>query len=284
MDKFRLYIGLVRGGVWYNYTRCEEIKGGTLAILDGADKSGAARLLNLLKGAIKYLYSEDNQEYELKDKDYFDIKWEDAHKVSLEVMKQFTGQEKPVFDEWFLCPHCSRGGNNRFTKVNEAWQDLIDQGIIDEHFLDTEDCTWKTILPHGIEIEGQGNFTGGVFTEIIREPIGIGQMIAISKLPEADVNEAAVICYLWDAQLKSINGMSERDLNIYVKRSPRDSFTRKYLINQADIDAMRESNMLVGIDSRFRSVKCESCHNEIGGYLDYTNFFSFLSGSKSSRQ
>ena len=48
--RFRLYCGMVRNNEWYNYTEVQPLQGGVLAMLDGAEMTGAARILNLVKG------------------------------------------------------------------------------------------------------------------------------------------------------------------------------------------------------------------------------------------
>ena len=282
-NRFRLYIGLMRDSTWFNYAIVDEIKGGSLAVLDGVNKTGSARLFNLVKGAVKKLYSEDGIEYELQDKDYSDIRVDDCWKIALECMRQFNTGKKMDFEEYFYCDVCSRPGRERYTKVEESWHELIEQGFIDEHFVDTEECGWWTELPVGVEIEGNRVVRGGNYKKIKQEPLTLGEIIKIQSMPELIESESSMIYAIWDAQIKEIEGMSQRDLNILVKRNPKDSFSKKYIIHQSDIDSMSASDIPIGLDGRYRSVQCQNCQSEIGGYLDFTNFFEFLFPKPSSR-
>lgn len=279
---FQLYIGLVRGNDWYNHATVGTIRGGSLAVLDSADRKGTSRLLNLIKGSCKSLFTEDGKELVLKDSDYHDLKVEDSWKIALESICEFTGQEFPMIEEHFFCKTCSSPGNERYTETNESWNKLIEDGFIDEHFLDKPDCSWKTELPVGFKIEANRLMQGGDFNKIVREPITLGQMIKLQNIPTLMNSEASLTYAVWDAQIKSIDGMDKRDLNIHVKRDPKDSFCRKHLIDNADIEAM-DDQPPIGIDAKFRQVSCKFCNTEIGGYLDFTNFFSFLSVKKSGR-
>ncbi len=282
----RLYVGLVRDGKWFNYVNMEEILGGGLAVLDGADKSGAARLLNLIRHAVKTLSTSNGEEYILQEKDYLALKHEDCWKIGLECMKQFTGLNNPKFEEYFYCKVCSRQGLERYTKVEESWFDLIEKGWVDEHFLDNpEEISYWTELPVGIEIEGGRAYQGGHYTRIRRESLSIGALISLASIQEAQQSEAHTLYHTWDAQITEIDGMSERDFNSLVKRNQRDSFTKKYLMHNDDLEAManEENQSKIGIDASFRPVQCENCHTNIGGYLDFSNFFQLLLPRKSSQ-
>ena len=70
MSRFRLYAGLVRDGKWFNYAEIKPIKSGALALLDSNDKSGASRLISLLKNYISSLYTEEGEEYICTPADY----------------------------------------------------------------------------------------------------------------------------------------------------------------------------------------------------------------------
>lgn len=131
---FRLYAGLEIDGTWYNHAKCEEIKGGVIALLDGHDKTTAGRLRNLVEGSVKSLFTdeiegEDSKELVLKKEDYGLIKVEDAWKISMEARKQFLGTDKPIVDESFFCTQCSRRGSEKYTSVKESWDQLIDPPV-----------------------------------------------------------------------------------------------------------------------------------------------------------
>jgi hypothetical protein len=280
---FRLYAGIVRDGVWYNHAQTKDIVGGALAVLDGPDRKGTSRLLNLIKGSCDKLFTEDGTEYELKDHDYFDLKVEDGWKIAMEAIKQFTGKEYPIFEEYFFCKVCSTPGNERYTKLEESWFKLIEDGWIEEHYLESpKEARWLTELPTGIELTGNRAIQGGLFKKIYREPITLGEMLKLQNIPQLMDSEASLTYAVWDAQIKGIDGLTDKDLTVYVKRNPKDSFCKKHLKNAEDIEAMEDQPKL-GIDATYRPVTCKHCHSDIGGYLDFTNFFSFLSSKKSYR-
>jgi len=275
MSKFRLYCGLVRNGKWYNYTEINPLTGGVLTMLDGQDKSGAVRLINLMKGSTKKFLTEDGEEYELKPEDYNDMYVADTWKIGYEAIKLFSNNPYPIIPENFYCPRCSMPKMERFTEVNESWQKLIEDGKIDEFFLNNPDPTFDVDLPDPIVIQPGRTIAGGSFTHVTRRPVIMADAVAIHKDPFIMSNEASVVYAIWDASIVKIEGMSERDLNI-IKRIPDQSFTKKYIaISQANIDAMDQSDAdnILGIDAPTRKISCQFCNNEIGGYLDMTNFF-----------
>lgn len=279
---FRLYVGLVRNNVWYNHAEVEEMKGGTLAVLDTIDKSGAARLLNLVKASLKKIYTEDGKVRELTEADYQDIKVVDSWKIAYEAMKNHLGVPNPIIVEYFFCKRCSSSGNERYTKVEESWQELIDKGFIDEHYFDSGNCSVWVTLPVGINIpQSSAQLMGGAFNRIRIEPLTLGELVKITNTPTLSDTEAGLIYAQWDLQIKEIEGLSERELNIYVKRDLRDSFSRKYISHVDDIEVVERAFNL-GIDASMRSVSCQFCHAEVGGYLDYTNFFAFLFPKRST--
>lgn len=279
---FKLYIGLLREGKWFNYAEVTTVTGGGLAVLDGPDKSGAARFLNLLKKSLPALYTEAGDKYDLQAEDYKAIKVQDVWRIGRETMKKITGKENFIISENFFCPTCSTPGQERYTLVEEDWQDLIDSGFMDEYYLDDPDCSYITELPHGITIEPTRNMQGGTYTRIKREPLSLGDMIKIQKSGFALQSEANMIFAMWDASIVEIEGMSNKELNIFVKRISQDSFCKKYLLEQEDQAEMEYSEIKVGIDASVRSVSCQFCNNEIGGYLDFTNFFQSLLPKKSA--
>lgn len=281
--KYRLYAGLVRHSVWYNYAErvgLDDFKGGSLAVLDGQDKSGAAKLINLAKGTVKKLYSEDGQEYELLDSDYETFTDADGFKIAMEAMRLITGEDYPVFDEYFFCQRCSTLKNEKYTHVRESWFDLIEQGFIDEIYLDDPDSSWVTELPHGVEIEGLAQ---GTYKKIKRDLLTLGDMAIIQNTPECMETESNLIRAYWDMQIKEIQGLSPKEFNIYVKRSLKDSFSKRFIVNQKDINTMSNSYKKIGLDTRYRSVRCQYCHYEIGGEVDFTNFLGFLFPKKSDQ-
>lgn len=277
--KFRLYIGMRIGDTWYNHTECEEIGGGFLAILDGVDKNPVSRMKVLIENSVKNIYTDvddkgETSSYELNPSDYANFYMDDCWKIGMEMQKQFLDTEEPVFEEYFYCPVCSRKGAEQYTKVEESWQKIIDDGMMDEIFLEEGECSYTTHLPHGIKIDLK-SIANGTFKDFTRKPLTIGELQKIVKTPGLTDNEANLLCAMWDAQIKEIKGLSSRDLNI-LKRNPKDSFTKKYLIAKEDVEEMTLSTMNVGIMPESRSVACKNCNEEIGGGLDFTNFFGFM--------
>ena len=63
--RFRLYCGIVKDGEWYNYSEVVPLMGGVLSVLEGVEKTGASRVLNLMKGSIKSIFTEDGKEERL---------------------------------------------------------------------------------------------------------------------------------------------------------------------------------------------------------------------------
>jgi len=279
---FRLYVGLKKDK-WYNYAEIQELKGGNLALLKNYDNSSGSMMKKFLSGCILSLHTEGGDSYTMTEKDVGELKVVDVWKVGMEVMKQFTNQDKPVFDEFFYCSVCSSLKNERYTLVKENWNDLIEQGFVDEIFLNSfEDCRWWTDLPKGIEIEG--TLLNGTFNRVQQELLSIDQLISIQNTPGRLDTDADYVYSVWDEQICKIEGFSERDIVTYIKRDKKQSFSEKYFLHQADIDAMQESKLNVGLDDQYRSVECRYCNNEIGGRLDFTNFFGFLFPSRSTHK
>lgn len=284
-DKIRLYIGLVVNGEWYNYVKIEELQGGMIAMLDTADKTATGRLRGLVEQTVKYLYTDpeagEEKELEMQNSHYNDFKLDDAWKVALEIQKQFSGEEYPEFEEFFFCPVCSTQGRERYTKVKESWAKMIENGLIDEVYCDSPDCSEVVNLEHGIVIKDNKLVTHGKFSVFIVEPITISELQKITKNDFIVDNEALLLCAIWDTKIKAIEGLTSKDLNI-LKRSIKDPFTKKYLLNKDDVEIMTNVTSY-GMDADFRSVSCRYCHNEIGGGLDFTNFFEFAFPSRSNR-
>jgi hypothetical protein len=274
MSKFQLYCGIVRGNKWYNFAEVKPLTGGVIAMLDGAEKTGAARLLNLVKGSVSSFFTEEGDEFSLKQNDYEDIKVVDTWKVGYESIKLKTGATHPIIPESFYCNRCSRPKAEQYTDINESWQTLIDQGLIDEIFLKNSDMTFDVELPNPIEIQANKTMAGGTFKTIIMQHISIGDMLKIHRSQWAMSSEANMIRAIWDASIVKIPGMSDVDFN-RIKRIPEKSFTGTYLNTQANQDAIEEvmSENVVGIDAKDRVVYCKNCGNEIRDGLDYTNFF-----------
>jgi hypothetical protein len=131
-----------------------------------------------------------------------------------------------------------------------------------------------------IDIKG---VTQGNYKELVMEPVTISEMQKLVKIQTLTENEGLMLCAIWDTRIKEIKGLSQRELNI-LKRNPRDSFTRKYLIHKDDIDAISTDDRLtIGMQPQYRTISCEYCYAEIGGGLDFTNFFDFIVPKKSSR-
>ncbi|MFW9871951.1 MAG: hypothetical protein ACFFG0_02540 [Candidatus Thorarchaeota archaeon] len=274
---FRLYSGLVREEKWFNHAEVSPLPGGALALLKGGDKSGAARILNLVKGSIDKLYTESKEEYILKDSDYNELKAVDTWKIGYEQIKLKTGEDYPIIEEHFRCDVCSRPGMERYTEINESWQKLIDDGKIDEYFQLTENPRHIINLPVSFKIEPSKTVIGGEFNKIIVEPISIGDMLAIHHDAKAMASEENQIYAVWDASIVEIPGLSNRDFNI-IKRSSNGYFSQKYITDEENIEALLEGldDLKLGLDGNDRKVTCKNCGSEIGGYLDFTNFFSPL--------
>lgn len=282
--KFRLYCGLFKDGEWFNYCEIKPLKGGALAMLEGQDKSGAARLLNLVRGSVSMFLTEDGKELEPKESDILSLKVVDTWKIGYEQIKIATGSEHPIITENFYCPRCSRPELERYTLIEESWEKLIEDGFIDEVFLDNPDPTFDVAFPVPVEVEGSKTIVGGTFDNVTFEPISLGDMMKIHKSTDAMSSEANMIYATWDAMIRKIPAITERDFNI-LKRVSGQSFSRRYFQDNENIEAIEDAEMknLLGIDARDRKVSCQHCHEEIGGYLDLTNFFLPLSQKRSSQ-
>lgn len=285
MIKTRLYCGLSKDGQWYNYTEVKPMKGGVLAMLDTEGRTGAARLLNVLKGSIDTLLDENGKEYKMKEQDYREIKIVDSWKIAYEQIKIVQKNDYPIIPENFHCHRCSLPNNDRFTPVNESWQKLIEDGIIDEFFLNNPDTTFTVELPDPIVIEAGRTIQGGSYSTIVRDRQNIDTMDRVQKNPRAMRNSAKLIYAMWDASIVKIHNMNDREFNILVKRDADEFFSEKYMSTQPNIEAMNdaEEENIIGLDAKARKVICKYCGEEIGGYLDFTNFFSPLLPKKSSQ-
>lgn len=275
----KLYGGLKIDDKWYNYCKVESLDGGAIALVDGVDKSGAARLMNLIKSTVKFLYTENGDEYELKENDYHKLPYADAWKIALQYIEDFS--EDGTFTEHHFCNVCSSPGQERYTQVNENWNQLIKDGFIDEHYLIEPVFTWDVELEDGFEIKATGEFKGGLFHKVTMGHLTMGDMLKVSNLPDLKMNESVMVSGLIDSQLKSIDGMNQKDFNVYVKRSLRDSFSKKYIKSMKDQSLLLDG-MPIGINANERPVTCKYCNSEIGGGLDFTNFFSAVLKPKSN--
>lgn len=253
-------------------------------MLDGAEKSGAARLLNLVRGSVTSFFTADDEEYVLKNNDYEDIRVMDTWKIGYEAIKLKTGEDYPVIPESFFCGRCSQPKREQYTNVSESWQKLIEDGIIDEIFLLNPDVTFEVELPDVIELQPSKTFMGGKFSTITMQHIGLGDMLRIHRSASAMSSEANMIRATWDAAIVGIPGLSDSDFN-RIKKIPDQSFSAKYLstdANQVAVEQAMEKN-LVGLDPWRRIIYCSNCGNELRDGLDYTNFFSPLLPKKSNR-
>lgn len=278
---FRLYAGLVdRSGRWFNHAEVVPLKGGALAAMDTRDRTGAGRLLNTIKQIVPALYTESGEKMTLQE--HGDLKVVDSWKIIMEFQKLFTGDEYHSFPENFFCSVCSGIGREKYTPITESWAMLMEKGFIDEVFLESpEHLQWTTVLPHGIIVEGNRQIKEGIFNEIVREYISLSDLVKIGHSNFANETDANMQYANLDAQIKEIVGLSERELNI-LKRNPSDSLSKKYIIEQDDVEAMRDQPE-IGLSAEHRPVSCKHCNSEIGGHLDFTNFFSFLAEKKQSR-
>jgi hypothetical protein len=261
----------------------KELEGGVLSAFSGVDKSAAARLLSLMKGSIQSLWTEDGEEYKMEAEDYGELFIPDTWKIGYEQIKCITGEEYPIIPENFYCGRCSTFENERYTSLNENWQKLIEKGLIDEFFSDDGKMTYEVTLPVPFEIQGNRTVGGGVFNKIIRKQITINDACAMQKDPKSIETQAAHVYATWDRSIVSVVGLSERELNI-LKRSSDEFFSKRFIaVSQANIDAMNDADAKLefGISAKDRKVACRVCGNEIGGSLDFTNFFSALSRKKS---
>lgn len=281
MARIRVYGGMVKSNKWYNYVEIGPMKGGVLAILDGDDKSGASKLLNLLKATVEKFYTSDGDELILSDQDYLPIKVIDAWKIAYEQIKIVLKNDYPVIDEHFYCSRCSRPGYERYTDVKESWQKLIDDGLIDEFYLEEPKHSYIVTLPDPIEIQSMRTIAGGVFDQIEMKYLTIGDAIKIQNNPDALANEITMVYATWDTQIIQVIGMPDRDFNV-IKRAQNDFFSKKYLNTKGNQEAIikAEKENMLGIDASDRSVMCKHCGFEIGGLLDQTNFFSPLLPTK----
>lgn len=283
MSRIRLCAGLLRGDKWYNYAEVEELKGGVLALLDGEDKAGASRILHLVKGAVSTLVTEEGENLDLTSEDYLNLAIADAWKISRKILSDVSGKEYFSFPEYFFCPRCSRPGSEQYTLVEESWDKLIEDGFIDEIYLKEPLFFYETILPDPILIPAGKTIMGGNFNKIRRKILTIGDVMKIQKSSFAQKSDANLLCVTWDASFIGIEGMTERDFNILVKRDTEDSFSKKYIVSQRNIEALTisEEEHSIGLDPKYRSVTCSNCAESIGGSLDFTNFFSLLLPKKS---
>jgi len=284
MSKFRLYCGIVKENKWFNYSEVHPLQGGILAMLDGAEKTGASRLLNLMKGSVTSVFTEDGEEYVLKPNDYEDLKVVDTWKIGYEQIKLKTGTDYPIIPESFYCGRCSQPKREQYTPVNECWQELIEQGLIDELFLEGSDMTFEVELPDPIVIQSNKTNVGGTFRTIVMQHMSLGDMIKIHRSMDAMSSEANMIRATWDASIVKIPGMPDVDFN-RMKRTPGHSIAAKYLNTQANQDAVEAvlTENMVGLDAKDRIIYCQNCGNEIREGLDYSNFFSPLLPKKSNR-
>jgi len=276
----QLYVGIVRNGEWFNYAEVEDIKASGLSLLDSADTTSGGRLLKLLETSVKNVYTEMGTEYKLQKKDYFDFCVVDGWKISRMVMRQIIKKDKLVFPEYFFCRICSSSsGIERYTKIEEDWDDLIKDGQIEEIYLEKKDqMLYEVDLPDGVTIESSATLLGGNFKKIVRRYLNIGDLIDINKSNEAMQNEIAQMNAFWDATIEDVPGMSKREFDIFVRRWKKEHFCRKYITSQDDHEAMFQAEIdnRVGMHPTYRNIRCEYCHADLSERMDFTNFFQPL--------
>lgn len=281
---FKLYAGLVRDGKYFNHAELEpELKGGHLALMDSDDKSGIGMAKKLAELSVKRLKTADGETtYEMKPDDYLELKVANIWKIALEMMKQITKQENPIFPEYFFCPTCSSPSDERYTEINESWNGLIEQGIIDEIYAETPDEMRKAIeLPVGLDWKDPNGETRAL-KHLTIEPLSLREAIDVAKYPGSRTNPAHAMYVSYQLMIREVKGVSEKDLNRLLRRNLISPPIKSMLVHQEDIDLLGETKT-IGLDARFRSVLCKRCNGQIGGHLDFTNFFGFLFGSTQRR-
>lgn len=273
--RIRLYSGIVREGKWYNHAEIEKLDGGGLTLLKGADRTGAARVLNLIKGSIKSVYTEGDEEYVLKSNDYKDFKAVDSWKIGYEQIKLFSKEKYPAFLENFFCGTCSSPGREIYTEVKESWEKLIEEGYVSEYFQEDKEFFTEIKLPVPFVVEAERTIVGGAFDTLRVEPLSIGDMLQIHHDTKAMKDDASQIYATWDASIVEVKGMSSQELNI-LKRNPKSFFSEKYLNDPENIQTLIDSfeDIRLGMDATGRRISCRNCGAEVGGRLDFTNFFS----------
>jgi len=282
--KFRLYCGYVHtDGKWYNYASLKKMEGGKLAVLDGPNKSNASRMYNIIHGCIDKFYDEENKELENSEIDFYKVKLIDAQQIAHEYMK-FLNDGEHVFTEHLYCERCSSVGNERYTEVKENFDDLIKEGSIIELFAEKkENLRYETKLPIPLEIAADArNFEGGIFDTVIREPMNIGDGIDLANDPKTRESEKNIVMNKWDKEIVGIKGMDASTFKAFVKRKGQ-SFSAKYLNDEENQDALFDEKVF-GMDVSNRVVRCSNCRHDIGGRVDFTNFFLQLFQSKSKHR
>lgn len=272
----RLYLGLVYGDKWYNHTKVHELRGGGLAAFQG--KSSGDMLLNVLKNSITHLYTADGEDsIELDDKLYLKMKFVDCFLIAMEAMRSFRPNDKyPVFQEWFRCDVCSSAGNERFTEVNQSWHWLIEEGEVEQIYAEKpEEVRWSVELPVGLQIKERRSFAGGMFKQLRCEHMSIADMMDIMSDP-SNKNEADNTNAKWDGEIIAVKGIDDRNFNLYARKVGNYSFTKEYLTNRLDQEAMTDAIPLLGLDATNRKIRCTHCNQRIEGSLDLTNFFDWL--------
>lgn len=278
MSRIQLCAGLFRNGKWFNYAEVEIPKGGILSMLEGPDKTGAFRILNLMRGSVFSFYTESGEQYELQQNDYPDIRVADSWRISRENLRLISGDQYYTFPEFFFCGRCSRPGIERYTQVVESWDKLIEEGVIDDISLTEPKFIYPVDLVDPIEIPTGKTFMGGTYTRVYRTYLTLGDMMKLQKNHHVQSSEANLLYASWDISIVKIEGMPEREFNIFVKRNMEESFSKKYLstINNSKVMDDADEENAIGLIAKYRKVTCSNCGDEIGGYLDFTNFFSLM--------
>ncbi|MDA3900066.1 MAG: hypothetical protein PF637_06055 [Spirochaetes bacterium] len=285
---FRLYAGIEIDGDWYNYaTLKDEIEGGTLSLLDSEDHSTSKKMKLMIGKSVDKLYTENGQEIEIKENQLGYIKLVDGWKFGMEIRKLVERTDYPTFQESFFCQNCSRPKRERYTVVEESWNRLIEDGILFEHYLtDPLQMRWETVLPRPVTLSSKGVSGGKTIEVITRELLNLDDLARIEATPELLVSEASYVYAIWDSEIQYIEGFEKRDMNVYVKNDLTNSFSRRYITNDENIDAMSE-RIEIGLDGTYRNIKCEVCGKSISGKdmggLVFTNFFDFIMRKKSPR-
>ena len=286
MNDLKLYVGLIRGDKRYNHVSLKVPTGGSLAVLDGVDTSGSARLLRLLEQTIVSFKDKSGNSFNPEVMDLHQLYVEDCWKIARESIRLIRNLESLIFPEYFYCQVCSSMGKANYTKVEEDWDALVEANLIDAFYLeDLPDLTYTTELKNGIVIPELRTAPGGTYKKIKRGPITLGAMIALQKDEWASKTEANMITASWDASIVEIPGMPPKTWNVYFRRRRDESFCKQFIVTNEDQEIMIKDSerQKIGMDFTHRSVKCSTCRSEIGGTADFTNFFSALLPMKSAR-
>jgi len=280
-DDERLFVGRQISDKWYNYFRITKPER-LLDILDTKEDSFVSLASNLIKKCVKSIYTEQGEEYKLRDdenvNDYLEFKYEDIQAIAWRAMKEFKGQDY-AFDEYMFCDVCTRGKRNpQYHKIAKSWDALYKKGEIVINYLKEYDgCKWSVTLKNPIEIEGEKFYNLKMEIPSFKDMMEIHAAVRAGEIT-SEVEQKYAYTTL---AIKEVEGLKPSILTTYKRKNGIIAFAKNYIKTDEDFELIDKATPSIGFDPSMRFEYCK-CGNKLVG-MDFANFFLFLGYNKKSQ-